>query len=54
MNIWRSDERLTIKEIKQLELTIAFDTNDSTFGWKSYQNALAIYYMSQGELFNNS
>ena len=37
--------------MKELELTIAYNKSDTTFGWNGFNNALTVYYLSQDEEF---
>ena len=34
--------------IKSLELTVAFNKSDSTFGWNGFNRGLMLYYLSKG------
>ena len=34
--------------ITSLELTVAFNKSDSTFGWNGFNRGLMLYYLSQG------
>ena len=35
----------------KMQLTLAFNHSDTTFGWKGYQNALTVYYLHPSEDF---
>ena len=34
--------------ITSLELTVAFNKSDSTFGWNGFNRGLMLYYLSKG------
>ena len=35
--------------IKQLEMTLAYNKSDATFGWNGFTNALRLYYTTRQE-----
>ena len=34
-----------------MQLTIAYNKSDTTFGWNGFNNALTLYYLSSDETF---
>ena len=39
--------------MEKMQLTIAFNHSDTTFGWKGYKNALTLYYLHPSDNFIN-
>ena len=37
--------------IKELQLTVAYNKSDVTFGWNGFNNALKLYYLSNEESY---